>query len=207
MAILAREPLVQRKLTYEEFLNRDDELNAAEWVDGEIIPMTVCYVHNDLSHFLITLLSIYVKRTKLGKLFAEPFQMKTGPELPGRSPDICFLLNENMSRRKTHYIDGPADLVIEVISPESAVRDRGDKFIEYQKGGVQEYWIIDPIRKFAEFYVRGEDNYFHPRFPDSTGRLDSAVLKGLWINVEWFWQSPLPDELDIVNEWGLLDKH
>jgi len=42
---------------------------------------------------------------------------------------------------KHTYPDGPADLAIEIVSEESRLRDRGEKFAEYEVGGVKEYWI------------------------------------------------------------------
>ncbi|MEJ7756097.1 MAG: Uma2 family endonuclease [Nocardioidaceae bacterium] len=50
------------------------------------------------------------------------------------------------------YLDGAADLAIEIISPESIGRDRGEKFVEYEAAGIREYWLIDPERRQAEFY-------------------------------------------------------
>ena len=43
-------------------------------------------------------------------------------------------------------MNGAADICIEVISPESVIRDRGEKFEEYERGGVGEYWIFDYLR-------------------------------------------------------------
>ena len=92
--------------------------------------------------------------------------------------------------RKT-YLAGPADLVVEVISPGSRGLDRGDKLYEYEKGGVTEYWLLDPERKKAEFYVRGRDgSYTLAEFAEGIFR--SSVIKGLWLRVEWLWQRPLP---------------
>ncbi|MDW8290080.1 MAG: Uma2 family endonuclease, partial [Armatimonadota bacterium] len=79
--------------------------------------------------------------------------MKTGADLPGRSPDILFVSQQNLHRLKPTYLDGPADLVVEIISPESEERDRTQKFSEYERGGVREYWLIDPEKRLAEFYV------------------------------------------------------
>lgn len=45
---------------------------------------------------------------------------------------------------KETYLDGPADLVVGIVSPDSVGRDRGEKFYEYAQGGVPEYWLIDP---------------------------------------------------------------
>ncbi|MEZ5301901.1 MAG: Uma2 family endonuclease [Verrucomicrobiales bacterium] len=79
---------------------------------------------------------------------------------PGREPDIIFVASENLGRIKNAFLDGPADLAVEVISPESQGRDRGDKFYEYQAGGVREYWIIDPERQVAEFYRLNDRDLF-----------------------------------------------
>jgi Uma2 family endonuclease len=47
----------------------------------------------------------------------------------------------------------PADLAVEIVPTESRLRDRGQKLAEYEMGGVREYWIIDPERRQAAFYV------------------------------------------------------
>ena len=53
---------------------------------------------------------------------------------------------------KRLYLDGPADLVIEVVSPGNRGVDRGEKYVEYEQGGVPEYWLLDPERETHEFY-------------------------------------------------------
>lgn len=192
------------KMTYEEFLARMDEDTHAEWVDGEVIPMTVSAEHNDLGSWLIALFRIFLSVTSAGKVFYEPFQMKTGPDLPGRSPDVFFVATENLGRVRDNYLEGPADLVIEIVSPDSQERDRGTKFVEYERGGVREYWVLDPIRRQAEFYRRGADGYFHavPIGEGSTYR--SVAVSGLWVQPEWFWQDPLPSVLDIIRQWEMV---
>jgi Uma2 family endonuclease len=42
-------------------------------------------------------------------------------------------------------MDGAADIVIELVSPESVHRDYGEKLYEYEQAGVPGYWIIDPL--------------------------------------------------------------
>ncbi|MEW6209961.1 MAG: Uma2 family endonuclease, partial [Acidobacteriota bacterium] len=101
-------------------------------------------------------------------------------------------------------LDGPADLVIEVISPESRARDRGDKFYEYEQGGVREYWLIDPLRRQAEFYQLKEDGIYRPASADEEGIYHSRALDGLWIRVEWLWLDPMPMLMDVLRQWGLV---
>ncbi|QTA90792.1 Uma2 family endonuclease [Desulfonema magnum] len=85
-----------------------------------------------------------------GVVCSAPFQMKTGRNLPGREPDILFVSRENTGRLKETFLDGPADIAAEIISPESRTRDKKEKFSEYEKGGVREYWLIDPDEEKAE---------------------------------------------------------
>lgn len=102
------------------------------------------------------------------------------------------------------YLDGPADLVVEVVSPESRGRDRGDKFHEYEQGGVREYWLVDPAIKETEFYRRGADGAFYLVSIQEDGIFHSEVLPGFWLKVGWPWQTPQPTLLSVLKEWGLV---
>ncbi|HIE30517.1 TPA: Uma2 family endonuclease [Candidatus Poribacteria bacterium] len=194
-----------KKMSYEEFLDWLDEDTYAEWVNGVVVFMSpISIEHQNVTGFLLSLIRIFVETHQLGVVFYEPFQMKTGPDLPGRSPDIIFVDNDNFSRLKNAHLEGPADLVVEVVSPESRIRDRGEKFYEYEQGGVCEYWLIDPLRKQAEFYQRGEDGIYRVMPINNDGIFRSAVLEGLWLKVDWLWQEPLPLLLNVLKEWGLV---
>lgn len=192
-------------MTFDEFLTWLDEETWAEWVDGEVIIMSpVEEEHQSLGGFLLALLRFFADMKDTGVVLYEPFLMKTGPDLPARSPDILFLERANVTRLQRTYLDGPADLVVEIVSPESRTRDRGDKFYEYEQGGVREYWLIDPQRKQAEFDLRGEDGIFRPASIGDDGIFRSRVLDGLWLKVEWLWQRPLPTVPSVLKEWGLI---
>jgi Uma2 family endonuclease len=102
------------------------------------------------------------------------------------------------------YLQGPADLVVEVISTGSRGIDRGQEFYEYEQGGVPEYWLIDPERKQVEFYLRGKDGIYKPVTPGSDGIFHSRALSGLWIKPDWLWKKPLPMLFDVMREWKLI---
>lgn len=202
---MAKLEVPTKKMTYEEFLAWCDEDTWAEWVNGKVIMLAPASdKHQDLVRFLIQVLGIYVELKGLGVVRPAPFQMRTGPDLPGREPDILFVAKENLGRLKENYLDGPADLVIEIVSPESRLRDRGEKFAEYELGGVREYWLIDPDRKEADFYLRDERGRFRLREPDPAGVYRSGVLPGFWLKVDWLWQEPLPSVLEVLRELGLV---
>jgi Uma2 family endonuclease len=192
-------------MSYQQFLATDFENPHVEWVNGRVIAMSpINEQHADLNGFLGTLLRVFVRERKLGIVLEEPFQMKTGPDLPGRAPDILFVSNAHRKRQKRTYVDGPADLAVEIISPDSVARDRGEKYQEYEAGGVREYWLIDPQRKQAEFYQLDKRGNYHAAKLDAEGAFHSAVLKGVWIKVAWLWQSPLPSEISILRQWGVI---
>jgi Uma2 family endonuclease len=94
--------------------------------------------------------------------------------------------------------------VVEIVSPDSRGRDRGDKYYEYEQGGVREYWLIDPLRKQADFYQLGEDGLYRTVSADEAGVYRSRVMEGLWIKVDWLWQEPLPELLSVLKEWKLI---
>ncbi|MBI4586704.1 MAG: Uma2 family endonuclease [Planctomycetes bacterium] len=130
--------------------------------------------------------------------------MKTGPDLPGREPSLYFIARKNLHRLKKKHLQGPADLVVEVISPDSRARDRGEKFYEYKQGGVREYWMIDYERKQAEFFVLDKNGIYRPAPIGKDGIYRSAVLKGLWIKVDWLWPKRLPTLMSVLKAWGLV---
>jgi len=190
-------------MTYEEFLEWADGIRA-EWVDGEVIVMSpASEPHQDLGGFLSSLLRHFVEAYGLGRILIPPFQMKLSSRPSGREPDLLFISKDKLDRLKRTYLDGPADLVVEIVSPDSQARDRGDKFYEYEEAGVLEYWILDQTRKRAEFYQLG-DGTFKLIDPDENGVYRSKVLEGLWLKVDWLWQDPLPTLMSVLKEWGLV---
>lgn len=193
------------RMTYEEFLDWADEDTWAEWVDGEVTVMSpVSVLHQRLADFLAALLQFFVEENNLGLILTAPFQMRLRTRPSGREPDITFIARDHLDQLKDVYLDGPADLAIEVISPDSRARDRGEKFYEYEQAGVREYWLIDPLRRQAEFYSLGAEGVWVSLPIDNHGILRSTVLKGLWLRVDWLWQEPLPPLMTVLKEWGLV---
>ena len=190
-------PASPRKMTYDEFLAWANEDTLAEWVDGEVVMYSpASNRHQDLARFLTSVLGIYVETHSLGVIRPAPFQMKLER---GREPDLLFVASGHLARLKETYLDGPADLVVEVVSPESVGRDRGEKFYEYAQGGVPEYWLIDPQMEWGEFYRLKEGRY-HLAFSGRKGEYHALALPGFWLRVEWLWQEPLPHPLRVLGE-------
>jgi len=197
----APEPPAKPKMTYEEFLAWADEDTLAEWVGGEVVMSSpAARKHQEIVVFLERLFGSYAEHRALGVVLPAPFQMKLPQS--GREPDLIFVAAVHVERLRHTYLDGPADLAVEVLSPESLSRDRGEKYYEYARGGVPEYWLIDPDAQWAEIYRLGELGLYEPVFTGREGIYYSAALPGFWLRAEWLWQEPLPVVDDILLEIG-----
>ena len=201
----ARAAEQSRKLSYEEFLDWCDEDTLAEWVNGDIVMISpASSSHQAIADFLLIVLKVYVEQRELGRVISAPFQMKTNPALSGREPDLLFIAWENLGRLKNTYLDGSADLVVEIVSPASRLRDRGEKLAEYEIGGVREYWIIDPAERRTDFYVLATDGRYERQRADAHGVYRSQVVAGFWLKEEWLWQESLPKVLSVLHELGVV---
>lgn len=177
------------RISYEEFLAEADEDTRAEWVDGTIIPYSpASRTHQEIARFLTALLSTYVEAHGLGVVLPAPFQMKLSRS--GREPDLLFVAHDHLHRLHPTHLEGPADLVVEIVSPESAPRDRGEKFYEYQEAGIPEYWLIDPQSQWAEFYRLEFPGRYRLITEGSSGEYLSQALPGLRLRIEWLWEPP-----------------
>ena len=188
----------EAKMSYQAFLDWADEDTRAEWVDGEVIMMSPASAqHQQIAAFLLRVLGTFVEVHDLGLVISAPFQMKLER---GREPDLLFLAQEHLGRLQETYLDGPADLVIEIVSPESVGRDRGEKYYEYAQGGVPEYWLIDPQVERAEFYQLRAPGRYCTVCPDQHDVYHSACLPGFWLRTSWLWNMPLPNPLRVLGE-------
>jgi len=199
-----RQPPVGR-LSYEEFLDWCDEDTLAEWVEGEVfVASPASLPHQTLVRFLTALLSTVAEQDDLGLVIPAPFQMRLHDPPRGREPDVFFVARAHLDRLRHTYLDGPADLVVEITSPESFARDRGAKFVEYERAGIPEYWLLDPDRRQAEFYQLDDAGRYRLVPADARGVYQSRVLPRLRLPVAWLWQEPLPTLLDALRALALL---
>ena len=198
-------PPLRVRMTYEQFLTDPAVPSCAEWVDGEVIPMPpIADPQADLGGLLTAAMRVFVEIRGLGAIRYEPYHMRVLPDLPSRSPDLMFIATRHLKRMRRLLLDGPADLVVEIVSPESQTRDRVHKFAEYERGGVPEYWLIDPDRRTADFFRRGRQGKYKPVPPDKAGVFRSKAIPGVWIDVAWLWRRPLPSTVEVLKAWGAI---
>jgi Uma2 family endonuclease len=188
-------------MTCEEYLTKIDEDAHAEWVDGEATVFTSeKLTHQIFSTFLVGLLSLYARMLDLGKVLAAPCEMLLVPGRISREPDIMFVAMAHLGRLTEERLEGPADLVIELLSDSSVTRDRDRKFYDYQEAGIPEYWVFDPRagKERADFYRLSAAGKYEVVALDEARRYHSRALPGFWIKPEWAWQDPQPDYITVI---------
>lgn len=160
-----------------------------EWVRGSVLEMEpTSDEHDETRSYLDRVIGYYATENEAGAVKGEQFAERLSEDLI-RIPDIAFFKKDNLGKIKPIFSEGGADLVIEVVSPSSRGQDRGDKYFEYEAAGIEEYWIIDPARRRAEFY-RLREGAYEPVVPDAEGKVHSSALPGFFLRVEWLWNRP-----------------
>jgi Uma2 family endonuclease len=190
-------------MSYERFLEWEHD-GIAEWVNGRIFVYTSTKLeHQKIVDFLNALLQFFVALFPIGAVKAAPYAMQALTDGAGREPDVMFVAQQSLTRMTSKQLEGPADLVVEVVSDDSVVRDRDEKFFEYQQAGIREYWIIDPRpnRLRADFYVLDEQGIYQAIPIGADGVYRSKVLPNFWLKVDWLWDempNPLVAFMQIV---------
>ena len=112
--------------------------------------------HQEILLSLLILFANYVKSHRLGIVRCSPLDVRLYEGVV-REPDITFMANEHRDRITDKW--GVPDLVMEILSEGTAKVDREDKYLEYQRAGVLEYWIVDPFEQSIEIYTLEHGNY------------------------------------------------
>lgn len=93
-------------------------------------------------------------------------------------PDFLYITTERETSIVKNRIEGAPDLAIEILSPSNAYYDLRQKKDIYEKYGVKEYIIIDPIIQTAELYALKDGVYYLHKKAQKPGQLDSLILSG-----------------------------
>ena len=167
------QPAITR-LTSTEFMEIEHDYPfIRELLDGEtILTGSPIPKHQHITFSAATTVKALIPN---GRVLIAPMSLHL-TDIDVLQPDV-FWVSENGSciQRATDYYGAPA-LIIEVLSPSTAKRDRGYKFRLYEKVGVQEYWIVDPIQELIEIWSLVDGRYSQIGIFDSTETLEQSVI-------------------------------
>ena len=154
----------QTPTTWEDVLRMPDDGNRYEFVGGRLY-MTPAPVtrHQRISKRMWAALVRVLENPGRGEVFHAPYLV----EFPGTGdrvqPDLLFVSDERREIIGEKQVTGAPDLVVEILSPSTAHRDRGIKLDLYARRGVRQYWIVDPVEDAVDVWRFG-DEPGHERF-------------------------------------------
>lgn len=150
--------------------------------DGELIMSPApSFFHQQIVDRFHDYLKSHVRERRLGRTSITPLDMVL-TNTRATQPDVVFISNERLDIIKTRLM-GAADLVAEVISPNSRRRDRIDKRDLYEQHGVKEYWLIDPEALTVEVLHLNAGEYELAGRWRPGERAESRLLKGFSVPV------------------------
>ncbi len=180
---------------FEEYLDWLTEESKADLIDGVIYMQSPpSDRHEKIFVFLIGILNAYVVRKKSGIVRGSRTAIKFS-EYNGTQPDLVFISNANRDLIHPYFVEGVADVLVEIISPSTRHIDRGKKMRLYAEHNVQELWLIDPDRRTAEFF-HNDYGEWNEMPVDENGVFRSEAVAGFWMKVEWLFAA---EPLDIVD--------
>jgi Uma2 family endonuclease len=196
--------LPKDRMTEEEFVAWafSDEDIRAEWEDGKVILMApVSDAEDDINGWLLALLRLFVERGDLGVIKGPNFFVRFASQKRRRIPDLLFISKPRQQLIRPTYLEGAPDVAFEIVSKDSQTRDRRKKYQEYEKAGVREYWMIDPVTQTLEAYVLKRGKYVEIEEADQSIR--SSVLSGFYLKSQWLFRRPLPKIHTLPKDLGI----
>ena len=173
----------RRKFTYEDYKNTPDDTRY-ELLDGELVVVPAPKeIHQRLDMDIGTPLDVFVKAGNLGRVYSAPFDIVFS-DTEVVQPDLIFVSNECIHIITEDNIRGAPDLVIEILSPSTAGRDRTFKRTLYERHGVQEYWMVDPSARNITVLLMGEGGYDLMGIYGEGQTLTSPALPGFSLNLD-----------------------
>jgi len=180
---------------FDELLDEDTK---AELIHGV---MFVCSPHSqrheNVAEFLRSLMRCYAAKKGLGSVLRPDrhLRIKEGIRV---GPDLFFLTKDRVPNPLPKEYKGVPDLILELLSLSNYDVHWREKRPLYRQAGVKEIWfvaldqqqiIIDRLR--GRYYVTVTKN---------SGRVESSIIKGFWIEADWLWSDPLPNEMQCLRD-------
>ena len=183
----AQRPAGRIVLTYEDYCDLPDDGRRYEILDGELgVTPSPTRSHQELAANLLIALKLFVAARGLGEVFIAPFDVileKTSVVVP----DLLFVSRERLEIVTEHGVQGAPDLIVEILSPGTSRRDRGDKAQLYARHGVRHYWLADPDGQVLETLELDGELYRETARLTGAARFTPTLFPGLEIFLSSLW--------------------
>jgi Uma2 family endonuclease len=150
------------RFNYDDFLLFPHDGKRHEIIDGDhFVTPAPNTKHQRVSGNLLTALMNFLKVQKSGAVFAAPYDVVLSDE-DIVEPDLLFVSAARSTIITEKNIQGPPDLVVEILSSSTRKTDEIIKRKLYERYGVREYWIVDPELETVKIYRLNDEGYIRP---------------------------------------------
>jgi Uma2 family endonuclease len=173
----------QGQWTEEGYFSLPDTNRYLELSEGRLImPPHPTRSHQVAVEEMYIRLREFIQEQGLGEVHIAPLPVRLWPGKI-REPDIFFISKDHEDRIGEH-VCGVPDLIVEVVSSSTLKTDRMEKFHEYARAGVAEYWLVDPQARAIEVYTLHQGAYLLRGKSEAGEKASSGLLVGFEIGVD-----------------------
>ncbi len=163
------------------------DINRYELIDGRIVMTPPAgWGHGEVEARIVRLLGNFTEEHDLGRIFGS----STGYDLPSGEtlePDVSFISHDRWAKgpqvRRGQFLRIVPTLVVEILSPSTARRDRLEKKRLYEANEVEEYWLADPDRREVVVFRLVRMKYTSGTRYSASRTLRSRALPGFAVAV------------------------
>ena len=167
-------------VTWEDVERMPEDGNRYEFIDGRVYVTPAPRLrHHWVSRRLDVQLTALLEDSGRGMVFRAPCLVAFPGAADRVQPDIFFVSRARFHTLTETQVLGAPDLIVEILSPSTAHRDRGVKLDLYRRRGVPEYWIVDPERDLVDVWRFGcepERERFRAELPVRLGTEPMGVI-------------------------------
>ena len=179
----------EKRYTWQDYLTWPDE-ERWEVIDGVAYDMSPSPTER---HQRIVLNMGSILRTKLGsnpcKVYVAPLDVYLD-DFNFVQPDVMIVCNKEKIKDRIY---GPPDMVIEVLSPSTSLKDKRIKRSLYERFGVKEYILVHPEEMFIERYSLVEGKFREPDIFGPQEVLNLTSVEGIDISLWEVFETAPPE--------------
>ena len=174
-------------LTYEDYCALPNDGRRYEILEGELaVTPSPNRAHQRVSRNFLFMLHTHVREWNLGEVFSAPFDVileKTSVVVP----DLLFVSRDRLGVVTDRGVEGAPDLIVEIVSPGTARRDRVEKAQLYARHGVPHYWLVDPDAHSIEAFELAGGQYRRTAHVAADVTFTPPLFPGLTISLSSLW--------------------
>ena len=171
------------RFNYDDFLLFPEDGKRHEIIDGDhFMTPAPNTKHQRVSFKLSAAFANFLTSHRLGEVFAAPYDVLLSDE-DIVEPDLVFVSAARAAIITEKNIQGPPDLVVEILSAGTRKTDEVVKRKLYERYGVREYWIVDPELETVKIYRLTDQGYVRAAelAREANEILSAPLLPGLQI--------------------------